>query len=368
MSRAGAPLDLTVLGHDPRFGGGSSAQTEAFLAGARTLGRNPELLYAAHPVLAGRRISLDRVEALRQLRAARRFEPLVRAARDAWVVATIATAGGAAPRAERDYACWIGTSLDSEWRGRRAGLGRAHRLAFAASLGSLRRLERRVLQEATRVYVTSAGSRADVAEASGLDPQALQVLPIPVDVDHFTPLPDDEWLAGLERPVIAFTGRAWDPRKNVDLLLRAVPLLRERIPNATVRLIGEPPPGPLPAGVEAVGAVADVSVPLRSASLFVLPSWQEGFGIVAAEALASGVPVLATRSGGPEDLIQHSGAGRLLDGFDPEELATAAADMLEDVGTLTEMRRRGREFVEREHAPATFLMLLERAFRDLDGA
>jgi glycosyltransferase involved in cell wall biosynthesis len=358
--------DLAVLGHDPLFGGGGSAQTEAFLEGARALGREPDLLYAPHPVFAGRFASLDRVEAIRQLRAMRQLAPALGDARSVWVVATIATAGGAALRAG-PYDCWIGTTLDDEWRGRRAGLGVAHRLAFGLSIPSLRRLERRVLRGARRVFVTSLGSRDAVAEAASLDPSDLTILPIPVDVDRFTPEPDDVWLSRLDEPVIAFAGRAWDPRKNIGLLLDALPLLRERIPGARVRLIGEPPAGPVPDGVEVVGVVPDVAAYLRSASLFVLPSHQEGFGIVAAEALACGVPVVSAPSHGPEELIRRSGAGRLLESFRPDELAAAAGELLSDVATLTAMRRRGREYVEREHSQATFRLLLGRAFAELEG-
>jgi len=335
------PIDLAVLGHDPRFGGGSLAQTDAFLAAARDLGREPTLLYAPHPALAGRALSLERVEALRQLRSARRLTEPARDAHSLWVVATSAIAGGAAPRSGREYDCWLGTTIDDEWRGRRQGLGAAHRAAFEVSLPALRRIERRVLAGARRLYATSRGSQSAVEEASGRD---VGVLPIPIDLDTFFP-------GTPEGPVAVFVGRAWDPRKNVGLLLEGWPEVRRRVPGATLRLVGEPPRVPLPEGVEAMGVVPSVAAELRRASLFVLPSHQEGFGIVAAEALASGVPVLSTRSGGPEELIEASGGGRLAD---PGEFAGAAAELLSDVGTLDAMRRRGRAYVEREHAPAVF--------------
>ena len=62
-------IDLAVLGPDPRFGGGGAALVEAFLEGARELGRSPELLFSPHPTFDGRRWTVDRVEAIRQLRS-----------------------------------------------------------------------------------------------------------------------------------------------------------------------------------------------------------------------------------------------------------------------------------------------------------
>ncbi|HVV58629.1 MAG TPA: glycosyltransferase family 4 protein [Gaiellaceae bacterium] len=350
--------DLTVVAPDPRFGGGAHAQTEAFLAAAAALGRRTELVFPPHPVLAGSRFSVDRVEAVRQLRAARTLAPRVAAAPDVWVVSTTATHGGAAARSGRAYRAWIGTSLDVEWRGRAAGLPRSRRAAFALSLGPLRRLEREVLRGASELYATSAASRAGVAAAAGIDPAAIGILPIPVDVEDFAPEDDAVWAARLDAPVLAFVGRAWDPRKNVRLLLDALPAIRARLPGARLRLIGEPPTGTLPVGVEATGKVASVAEHLRTASLFVLPSWQEGFGIAAAEALASGVPVLTTPSGGPEELVTASGAGVVLSSFAADELAATAAAMLTDADTLVAMRARGRAYVQREHAPARLVELL----------
>ncbi len=108
--------------------------------------------------------------------------------------------------------------------------------------------------------------------------------------------------------------------------------------------------------------------PLRESSLLVLPSWQEGFGLVAAEALAAGVPVVTTPSGGPEELIRSSRGGRVLAGWDAEELAETVASLLGDAGTLLRMRAAGREHVVREHSPARFHSLLAAALAAVDAA
>lgn len=340
--------ELTVITQDPAFGGGATAQTDAFVEAARALDRDPRLLWVPHPALAGRRLTIDRVEPLRQLRGAHRLAAEVRT--PVWVVATSATAGYAATLAGVEYDCWLGTTVDDEWLGRRENVDPWRRTAFAAGLPALRRIERRVLQGARRLYATSRGSQAAVAGGSGRE---VGILPIPVDVDSFTPA-----AALPQEPVAVFVGRAWDPRKNVGLLLAAWPEVRRRMPGATLRLVGEPPRGPLPAGVEVTGVVPSIADELRNASLFILPSRQEGFGIVAAEALAAGVPVLSTRSGGPEELIEQSGGGRLLDTFDPAELAEAAAELLGDDATLNAMRTAGRAYVEANHSRAHFHRLL----------
>jgi len=123
-------------------------------------------------------------------------------------------------------------------------------------------------------------------------------------------------------------------------------------------LVGAPPLEPLPEHVEATGAVPSIAPHLRRASLFVLPSFQEGFGIVAAEALAAGLPVVTTPSGGPEALVTDSGGGVVLDGFSADQLAHAVRRLLDDPDGLAAMRRRGRDYVVREHSPARFRELL----------
>jgi glycosyltransferase involved in cell wall biosynthesis len=360
--------DLAVVGPDPSFGGGAAAHTRAFLDAADALGRDAELLYVPHPALGAdrARLSLERIEALRIARGSRRLVPAVRAAAQCWVAGPLAMHGYAAALSGRPYACWAGTSLADENRGRLPGLDASRRLATRVNAPFLARLERTVLRGAVRVYATSAASRAALERTGAVEAGAVGLLPLPVDTERFAPEADDSWLARLERPVLAVVGRADDPRRNLALAIEALPLIRASVPNATLRVIGpRPPQGSAGEGVEVLGEVVSVAEPLREASLLLLPSRQEGFGLAAAEALASGVPVVATPSGGPEELLRASGGGVVLDGWTARELADRSLELLGDVATLSEMRRRGRDYVSREHSPARVRELVAAALAEL---
>lgn len=338
-------IDLAVVTQDPRFAGGALAQSNAFVRAATELGRQPKLL---HP----RFVPL--VDSLAQLAQSLLLARRVRAANAAWVVAAAAPYGDAAPRSGRPYAAWIGTALDDEWAARRPNMRRSRRLALELNAPLLRRLERRVLRGAACLYATSPSSRAGLAAAAGVDVETIGILPIPVDTELFRPEPDEAWLAGLERPTVVFVGRADDPRKNAQLLLDAWPRVRTGIPEARLRLVGRAPGGILPAGAEATGEVPSVWEELRTSSLFVLPSLQEGFGIVVAEALASGLPTVVTPCGGPEELVRESGGGTVLADFEPSTLADALVQALGDKRRLAQQRALGRSYVETHHTPDRF--------------
>jgi glycosyltransferase involved in cell wall biosynthesis len=356
-----------VLGQDPRFGGGGSAQTEAFLDAARTLGRDPELLFDPHPGLGDPQLTWRRVEALRQLSVARRFTAPAREARSLWVVASLAQNGAAAPRTGRPYGCWAGTTIRSEWAARAPGLAPARRAAAATSIGALAVIERKVLRGAARLYATSPRTQSEVAAVAGVPAADVGMLPIPVDLDRFQPAADEEWRDALSQRVLTFVGRADDPRKNLPLLLEAFAEVRRSHPEARLRLVGRPPLRPLPPGVEATGEVPDVGTELRRAAVFVLPSRQEGFGIVAAEAMACGVPVVTTPSGGPEDLVLRSGGGLVVSSFAADELAASLASLLADEARLREMRDRGVAYGRLEHSPDRFRELLSAALAEVGG-
>ncbi len=372
-------VDLAVVGQDPGFAGGVLAQTRALFDAAEALGRVPELHYlryhrldeARRPAgLRGRGVRplVPGLEIANVLGAAAVIATRIRRAETRFVCAASASNGFGAVLARKPFGCWISTSLADEAAARRDGRTPSRRAAHAASAPGLRLLERTTVREASVRWAISPATQRLLAEAAGVPEATIRVVPIPVDTRAFRPLPDDEWERGLDAPELVFIGRGDDPRKNVGLLLEAFTLLRSRLPGVKLTLVGSPPTTRLPADARALGPVGSVADVLRGASLFVLPSLQEGFGIVAAEALASGVPVLVTPCGGPEELVRDSGGGEVLSGFEPEELAERALALLTDLDALRRMRRLGRDYVDREHDPARLRAALADALEELGRA
>jgi glycosyltransferase involved in cell wall biosynthesis len=110
----------------------------------------------------------------------------------------------------------------------------------------------------------------------------------------------------------------------------------------------------------------------RQASLFVLSSNEEGLGIVILEAMASGLPVVGTRCGGPETCVVEGETGYLVPVGDAEALARSMQVLLEDRALGQQMGKAGRMLVESrfsiEAAGRPFLevydrLLSERAWR-----
>jgi glycosyltransferase involved in cell wall biosynthesis len=370
---AGTP-DVAVVTQDPRFGGGALYQLRAFIGGIEAIGRVPTVLHARRPPLAGpfplhdvtvleTSSRLGRVDTTGILLGARRLVPTVAQAKSVWVSATVAFYGLPALRSGRRYACWIGTTYESEQRGRRPGLDVGRRLSTRINGLALRRWERAVLENAAIVLAPTEQIAAELHVAAGGSKQ-VGVLPIPIDTSRFRPLEDGEWTSGPPR--LVFVGRADDPRKNVGLLLDAFARARETLPDLELRLVGRPPKEELPAGAVSVGEVGDVAAHMRDARLLVLPSTQEGFGIVAAEALASGVPVVTTPCGGPAETVSRSGGGAVLAGFDPDELAHVVVDLIEDEPALVAMRQAGRRHAVDAYGIERFERTLAAAMDELD--
>jgi glycosyltransferase involved in cell wall biosynthesis len=199
----------------------------------------------------------------------------------------------------------------------------------------------------------SQGRRSRVLRAnlefSGVDPSPVVVIPNGVPVDF--------WSAsqpGVERrdPIVLSVGRL-HPVKGHDVLLRAFARLRARVPKAQLVLAGG---GGYRADLERLahglglasavtfagqidaGAVRDL---MGGARVFVLPSRSEGLPLALLEAMAAGVPVVATRVGGVPDVATPDTAG-LVPPEDPAALAAALEEVLMDSALAQQMSRNGR--------------------------
>ncbi len=144
-----------------------------------------------------------------------------------------------------------------------------------------------------------------------------------------------------------------EPRKNIGTLLDAWALLVKRMPNLPkLRLAGAARPEagtwlarlqvpPLSGTVEYVGYVPDAArrEVYTGARLLVLPSWHEGFGLPALEAMALGVPVVVSNRGALPEVVGN--AGLLVSPDDARGLAGAIESMLRDPATAAAMSARG---------------------------
>ena len=192
------------------------------------------------------------------------------------------------------------------------------------------------------------------ASAAGLRRRGLRPLVIPNGV----PLPDRrrEVREGCGL-VIGMLGTVCR-RKGSDLFVEAACRLRPQLPTAEFRLIGACVEGPERAWAEEVVREArlcgvrraDRAEPYSELSewdIAVVPSRDEPFGLVAAEAMAAGVPVVATHVGGLPEVIGEQ-AGVLVEPDDPEALVQAILELAADRGLRSARGEAGRLRVERQ--------------------
>jgi D-inositol-3-phosphate glycosyltransferase len=105
----------------------------------------------------------------------------------------------------------------------------------------------------------------------------------------------------------------------------------------------------------------------QEATVFAFPSRQEGLGISVAEAMACGLPVVATRCGGPEGLVVDGVTGRLVPNGDEAAFAEAIDGILRDPALRIAMGAAAREEARRRFSRETIETALRVAFRDVFG-
>jgi glycosyltransferase involved in cell wall biosynthesis len=160
---------------------------------------------------------------------------------------------------------------------------------------------------------------------------------------------------------ILCVGRLDDPRKNICLLLQAFHQLPANLSHLKLITAGAHPPQEYWSLVESMGLqerVRHVQRPEMSeliklyqqATVFALPSAEEGFGMVVIEAMACGVPVVATRCGGPDGIIANGKDGYLVPLDDAPAMAEALTSLCTNIELNKLMGHEARTTVETKYA------------------
>ncbi len=163
--------------------------------------------------------------------------------------------------------------------------------------------------------------------------------------------------------------------KGFDVLVKAFAAVRREFPNARLVLVGtgdeEEPLRSLAASlsisVHFTGYVAEAVPLMQAADILVVPSRQEGQGIVALEAMAAGVPVVASRVGGLVDTITEGVTGLLVPPEDSDALAGTLISLWADPLRRAAIARAGRESVERDYRLETQIHKIEAVYHDVLG-
>jgi len=218
-------------------------------------------------------------------------------------------------------------------------------------------LDRRVLTSVDAIQVYNPWMLKIARDLNANRPCDIRYAPPGIDAETFHPL-----AAGRtpgERPYILSVGRLHDPRKNLELLLAAM----ARLP-ADLRLVvagATPPTSTFWRTADRLGVAGRVEYVAKPslaalvslyqhARVFALPSHEEGLGLVLLEAMACGVPVVSTRSGGPDGIVTDGDDGFLTPLDDAATLAARLARLHADSTLNIEMGRRARATVERVYS------------------
>jgi glycosyltransferase involved in cell wall biosynthesis len=209
--------------------------------------------------------------------------------------------------------------------------------------------------------------------ALGVPERKITIIPNGVDLSLF-----DATIVEKKPRQVLYVGRLVR-LKNVDLLIRAFATVVGNIPNATLKVVGDGPERP---ALESLAAHLGLSQKItftgrtpsysgvahyfKESAVFVLPSTVEGESIAAKEAMAAGLPVIATRIRGSGILsaVRDGQNGFLVEPYDPTRLAQKIVQLLQNERLMQTMGAAGRGYVQN----VDWSVIADRTFRVYEDA
>lgn len=226
--------------------------------------------------------------------------------------------------------------------------------------------EEEVIDGVDRIIASTETEKTDLITHYGVDGSKISVAPPGVDHDLFIP--------GLRRaarlrmgwpdvPTVLFVGRI-QSLKGPDVALESFARVIEKVGSARLVMVGSPSGTDGRRDLAALQKLvkerdlvdrvtfaepvphAQMGDVYRASDVVVVPSRSESFGLVAAEAQASGVPVVAANTGGLSHVVPEGSGGVLVDGWDPDHWASAVTSVLTDSGLSRTLAASGPQHAE----------------------
>jgi len=239
-----------------------------------------------------------------------------------------------------------------------------HGLHAVSEKGAAKGVAYRVLDRLSRsrvdAFVAISGHVRETMLANGYPADRTLVIPNGVDAVQIFPVSEPtreetRYMLNVEGsgPLVVCAGNLIE-LKGPFVTLNAFALVHEKHPDATLAFIGE---GPLRESLEREAEARKLPVRfighlsrmlpqvLGSADVVVHPSRIEGFGLIVAETLAAGTPVVCGDAGGMRELVQDGVSGYLVDPTQPAQIAARINDLLADRHRARTMGMAGREHV-----------------------
>ncbi len=244
-----------------------------------------------------------------------------------------------------------------------------------------RPLARFVFSRAHTITCGSTYLRDQLLELGVVDPARVIVLPMPVNPlfqVSGSRLPVPSGLTAAASSYVLTVARL-TKQKSIETLIDALAILRERGREARLVIIGDGPERPaleerarhldLQDRIEFLGTLPQSALPhyYTDCAVFVLPSVREGMGLVLAEALLCGAPVIAARSGGVSDIVKDGETGLLIPEREPAALADAIDKLLDDRELAARLAANGRAWVRERYTPAGVAARFAGVYRTASG-